>query len=143
MSPKDYLKRYEIIELRIREKQEQVSVLRERARSVCSPSLSGGAHSTDKSDRVARLTERLVDMERDINAEIDRLADTREEIMAVIEQLPDERLKLLLEMKYISLKTLEQIAVAMDYSYKQICRLHGKALAAVKDVLECPTGNVL
>ena len=46
----------------------------------------------------------------------------------------DKRLRTLLELRYINCMTFEQIAVAMSYSYKQVCRLHGKALLEIR----CP-----
>ena len=31
----------------------------------------------------------------------------------------------------------------MNYSYMQICRLHGKALNLIKDVIECYIASVI
>lgn len=44
---------------------------------------------------------------------------------------------------YMTDDTLEYIACEMHYSYKQICRLHGKALLRVQNVLECPIASVV
>ena len=46
---------------------------------------------------------------------------------------------------YIKGMTWEQIAVEMNYSYRNTTRLHGYALKSckIKDVLVCPTQNDL
>lgn len=65
------------------------------------------------------------------------------EIEHTISAVADERLRLILIARYINCKTFEYIACEMHYSYKQICRLHGKALLKVQDVLECPIASVI
>ena len=53
----------------------------------------------------------------------------RDEIEAAIRTVPEERLRTLLRFRHINGWTLERIAGEMNYSYMQICRLHGKALS--------------
>mgnify|MGYP003272213591 FL=1 len=53
----------------------------------------------------------------------------RDEIEATIRTVPEERLRTLLRFRHINGWTLERIAGEMNYSYMQICRLHGKALS--------------
>lgn len=65
------------------------------------------------------------------------------EIEHTISAVADERLRLILIARYINCKTFEYIACEMHYSYKQICRLHGKALLRVQNVLECPIASVV
>ena len=53
----------------------------------------------------------------------------RDEIESTIRTVPEERLRTLLRFRHINGWTLERIAGEMNYSYMQICRLHGKALS--------------
>lgn len=80
----------------------------------------------------------LVYLEQKIDARIDKLCEVKTDILSAINQLDDGRYRQLLIGRYIQCKTWEQVAVDMHYSYKQVCRLHGKALVAIKDVLVCP-----
>nr|DAZ81212.1 MAG TPA: Protein of unknown function (DUF722) [Caudoviricetes sp.] len=133
MTAKEYLSRYRWQNDSINAKLEQVGELRRKAQTVSSGS-SDGAHSSTPRDRIGEITARIVDLEREINEDIDRSIDLQREIRAAISAVSDERLRHLLELKYINCLTLEEIAVRMDYSYKQVCRLHGQALIQIR----CP-----
>lgn len=136
MTAKEYLSRYRTLNDSINAKLAQVEELRRKAQTVSGGS-GTGVHSSQPYDRIGEITGRLVDLEREINREIDRCIDLQLEISAAIAAVPDERLRTLLEYKYINGYTLEQIAVCMNYSYPQICRLHGRALMLVrKDDME-------
>ena len=76
-------------------------------------------------DRIARRTEELI--------------RARTEIIVAVEKVPDARYRELLIDRYIREMTWGQIAAWMGYSRRSVIRLHGFALAAVKDVLECHT----
>ena len=133
MTAKEYLSRYRFLNDGINSKLMQVEELRSKAQTV-SGGNSTGAHSPQPYDRIGEITAKIVDLECEINEEIDHLVDIQREIRESIAAVPEERLRTLLEYKYINLLSLEEIAVHMNYSYKQICRLHGKALLQVR----CP-----
>ena len=133
MTAKEYLSQYKNLNGSINAKLEQVGELRRKAQTVSSGS-SDGTHSSTPRDRIGEITARIVDLEREINEDIDRSIDVQRGILTAISTVPDERLRHLLELRYINFLTLEEIARRMDYSYKQICRLHGKALLQIR----CP-----
>ena len=133
MTAKEYLSQYKDLNDSINAKLEQVGELRRKAQTVSSGS-SDGTHSSTPRDRIGEITARIVDLEREINEDIDRSIDVQRGILTAISTVPDERLRHLLELRYINFHTLEEIARRMDYSYKQICRLHGKALLQIR----CP-----
>ena len=131
MTAKEYLSQYKDLNDSINAKLEQVGELRRKAQTVSSGS-SDGTHSSTPRDRIGEITARIVDLEHEINEDIDRSIDLQREIRAAIATVPEVRLRALLELKYINCLTLEEIAMRMGYCYMQICRLHGKALTAVK-----------
>ena len=135
MTTKEYLSRYRWQNDSINAKLEQVAELRRKAQTVSGGS-SDGSHSSTPYDRVGELTLKIVALENKINEEIDKSVDLQNEIRVTIARVTDERLQSLLEYKYINGYTLEEIAVRMDYSYPQICRLHGRALQSLKDDME-------
>lgn len=63
------------------------------------------------------------------------LLDVQREIEQVIRRVPDARHRQILRARYIEEKTWEQIACEMNYCYMQVCRLHGKALEAVRELM--------
>ena len=135
MTAKEYLSQYRYINININNKIAQQERLRELATCV-SPSSDGCGHNSGVSDKVGSLCAKIADLDAEINAEIDKLVDVQKDIMQTISRIDDERLRVILTERYIGCKTFEQIADDIHYSYMQTCRLHGKALSAVQNVIE-------
>lgn len=138
MTAKSYLEQYRRLDNNIKIKQEQLNRIRELAQSI-SPSSSGGNRSGKISDKIGSAVAKLVDAENELNQGIVKLLDLKKEIERVISQVDDPILEQLLTLRYINGMTWEKIAVEMHYSYMHTCRLHGKALGKIKDVIECYT----
>ena len=125
-----YLSRYRRLNERIDRLLEEQRRWRERALKI-TPTLSQAPGGSESGSPVERPMDKVLEIEEEINREIDELQTVRQEIRAALNQLEDENLKLLMEYRYIDGLTWEQIAVEMNYSYMQICRLHGKALQTI------------
>lgn len=74
----------------------------------------------------------IVELEDKIKAEIDEYVRIENEIREVINRQDDVDERLLLRLRYIEFNTFEQIAIKMNYSLRQIWRIHKKALKNVK-----------
>lgn len=127
---KAILLKYQAIERRINRLLDEKQGWMEKATAV-TPVLSDMPKGCG-TDKIQNAVCRIADIEADINREIDRQIDLRERIETAIVGLKDERLQDVMRYKYIDGKTLEWIAVEMNYSYKQICRFHGYALRDIK-----------
>lgn len=128
---KAYLQQYQRLNAKINRLTLEEAEWRRKATSVTAAP-DDMPHGSGISDKVGSAAAKIADLRAEINQEIDRLVDLRWEIDTVIQTVPDDTLRDLLAYRYIAGLTFEQIAVGMHYSYKQICRLHGKALTAVK-----------
>jgi DNA-directed RNA polymerase specialized sigma subunit len=82
--------------------------------------------------RLRGLLAKIVDLEKEIDADVDRLIYIRDNIKAIIEAVEDDRERLLLQYRYLDGRTFEEIAVQMHYSWRQIHRLHSRALTNLK-----------
>lgn len=78
-----------------------------------------------------------------IDKRIDRLYEIKKEILENVNKLDDATLRTILILRYLNFQTWEMIACRIHYSYKQVYRLHGKALNLIKDVIECPIVPVI
>lgn len=125
-----YLSRYRRMSKRIDRLLEEQSRWREMALKI-TPVLSQTPGGGESGSPIERPMDKVLEIDEEINREIDELQTVRQEIRAALNQLEDESLKLLMEYRYIDGLTWEQIAVKMNYSYMQICRLHGKALRTI------------
>lgn len=83
-------------------------------------------------DRLQNAVEQIDSLTRELAEKRIETVRLRRDIEDVISTVEDERLQGLLRFRYIDGMTWEAIAVAMDYSWRQVIRLHGDALQAVK-----------
>ena len=127
-----YLKRYINLDREIDRKLEAVSLLRSkltRIIQVYSTEPRGGGTIYGKTEGILA---KIVDLENEIDADIDRLISIRDNIKTIIEAVEDDRERLLLQYRYLDGRTFEEIAVQMHYSWRQIHRLHSRALTNLK-----------
>lgn len=122
----EYLQEYRKAERAVDRKMEEFDHWKERA--LRTNSILGGTRSSGIGDPTGNAVEKMVDLQREINGEIDHLVDVRKEIGACIRKVKDDNLELLLEYRYIDGRTWEDIAERMGYSYQHVNRLHKKAL---------------
>lgn len=93
--------------------------------------VSGGGSQDNMSDAMAKL----IDLEAEINREINKLVDARIAVTATIDKVEDARLHTVLNMRYVQFKTFEQIAAEMNYTYRWVCIMHGRALQEVEKIM--------
>ena len=123
-----WLKRYRGINRRINR------LLEEKSRwwglaTKRTQTISDMPHGGNGEDKTQLAIEKIVEIEKQIDDEIDKLVKVRSEIETAIDTLPNETLKELMERRYIDGQKWEQIAAAMMYDYRWVLRLHGKALS--------------
>lgn len=124
-----YLRRYRNNEREIERLQEEILQAQVLSQKV-TVSL-GGAGGSNGEDKLQVAVEHIIFLQNGLTAQVIRRVNLRKEIERTIQTVEDERLQQLLRYRYINGLTWERIAVAMNYSYMQICRLHGKALDAI------------
>ena len=127
-----YLKRYINLDREIDRKLEEVARLRSkltRVTQVLTAEPRGGGSIYGKTEGILA---KIVDLENEIDADIDRLVAIRDGIKTIIEAVEDDRERLLLQYRYLDGRTFEEIAVQMHYSWRQIHRLHSRALSNLK-----------
>ena len=132
MTAKEYLGQAYRLDQRINSKLEQVLSLRElttKATATMSDMPGGGSRNVYK---MQDIISKIVDLENEINADIDKLVDLKREMVMVIKAVTDPELQTLLELRYLCFKTWEQIAVDMQYSTRNIYKLHDTAIGAIK-----------
>ena len=128
---KQYLNRVRRIDKEIEALLRLVQRTRESLETVTQNYDSDGAQSTKNPHKY----DRLVELESLVDEKIDQQIALKAEILNTIMQLEDRRQRLVLMEYYVEMKTWEQVAVDMNYSYMHITRIHGYALKAIQEVL--------
>ena len=142
LSAKEFLKQARHIDQRINSKLEQVQSLRELATKATATLSDMPRSSTPNIYRMEDVICKMTDLESEINADIDELIDTKHEVMAVIKMVERPEYQSLLELKYLCMKTWEEVAAELGYVYRQITRMHGYALEQVDAILRrCNTDD--
>ena len=135
LSAKEFLKQARHIDQRINSKLEQVQSLRELATKATATLSDMPRSATPNIHRMEDVICKMMELESDINADIDELIDTKHEVMAVIKMVERPEYQSLLELKYLCMKTWEEVAAELGYVYRQITRMHGYALEQVDAIL--------
>ena len=125
---KIYLMEVEKLDIKINQKCKLLSELRTSRFNVQSvdPTKEKVKYSTK--NNVNSLSDKLLDLDIEINKDIDNFYDIKNKIINEIQQLKKRDYIEVLHRKYIEYKSLELIAVEMNYSYRHVKRLHGYAL---------------
>lgn len=129
MTTKDWLNRARYIDKEL----DALMSARQAAYMACiatTPKLRADIVSCQK-DPHEKL-ERFAELNVKVDDKMCDLLSVKQEILDAIWTVEDSTYRVLLTERYVNLKTWEQIAVEMNYSYMQVCRIHGKALAEVK-----------
>ena len=128
-----WLSRAYWLRIRITKLQEQRRQMQELAEGVrgmdYSKSITQGGEPVTLADAVARL----VDLDAKIAGKIMRYTAAVDEITEAIKCVEDERLQTLLYLRYVKGERWEQIAVAINYAWRQTHRLHRKAILALSE----------
>ena len=131
MNAKEYLSQAMYIDQRINSKLEQVTRLRENVTN-CTAALSDMPRpDSPNKQRMEETICKIVDLEREINADIDRLVDLKAEARRVINAVSDPDQQLILELRYLCYKPWNEIMTELGYSEPTIYRLHGEALKKI------------
>ena len=133
MNAKEYLRQAWNIDQRIKDKLDQVARLKEMATNVTSVISDMPRNATPNPQKMENAVLRLAEMESEIDADIGRLVNLKIEITQTIWRVEDANCRTLLEMRYISFKSWEEIAAAMGITVRWLHRLHAKALRRVDE----------
>lgn len=127
-NPKYYLREVRRLDNLVDAKIEQINNLKSLMTQI-SPSVDSERVQTSKTnDKMAAGIAKIVDLETELNQEVVKLVELKRKIIKEIDSVPNEDHRLILTLRYLNYKTWEQIAVEMNYSYRNIHYLHKDAL---------------
>lgn len=85
-------------------------------------------------DKVGNNAVKIADLKSLLDEKLDQVCIEKGELLKKIYKIQDSDLRRILRERYINLKSFEEIAVIMRYSYRHILRLHGQALKEYEKV---------
>lgn len=133
MTTKDYLNQISRLNRMINNKLTEITQLRELSCSISAIGNEEKVISSSDSDKIGSTYAKIDEMERNLDNMIDEYIEKKNLIIGQIDSIENEDYYNILFSRYIEKKTFEVIATEMKYSWRQIIRLHGKALKAFEE----------
>lgn len=129
MTTKEYLSQITRLNRVIENKFEEIKQLRELAYGLKSTfSANERVQSSTDPDKTGTSIAKIDELERNLDAMIDEYVTLKNKIISQIDSMEDETLYTILFSRYVEKKTFEKISTETSYCYRQVTRLHGKAL---------------
>ena len=132
MNVKEFLSQLHFIDQRINCKFEQVQKLRALATKGSATLSDINISQSKKTQKMESTVLKIISLENEINKDINELIDLKQKISSMIKQVGNFECQVLLELRYLNLKTWAQIASEMGYSLQHIFKIHRKALKSIK-----------
>lgn len=129
MTTKQYLNQIERMDRNINNKLSEIYQLKTMANNITVSADSERVQTSGDKDRIGTMVTKLIDAENEAEKLIDEYIDTRRQIICQIDCIKQTSYYQVLFSKYAEYKTFEKIAEEMNYSWRQIIRIHGYALA--------------
>ena len=130
MTTKAYLQQIYFLYAKIKQRQEQLDELKAAASGFRAIDYSADKIQASPSDRMADVVGRYADLEADLQRLIDSFVMTKHTIIGQIQGMQDPRYADVLYARYVRFDSFRKISHDMNYEYKYLCSLHGRALAA-------------
>lgn len=131
MTVKKYLQQLRVLNIKIRQREEQIRELRSLAMGSGSLSSEGERVQTSiAGDKLSESVIKYIDLQAEVKQMIESYTQEQNKIISQIQSLEDSRYIEILYKRYVEFKSFELIACEMNYNYTWICELHGKALKA-------------
>ena len=127
-SAKEYLlsiKRYDTIIDANQREIDALYALITRVTPVLKTDVVSGSGNQDK---IGNAIAKITDLQNELNRDIDHFVDLKREAAAKLGKVTRAEYYEILHKRYFEYQSLEQIAVSMNYTYRWIRRLHGRAL---------------
>ena len=135
MKAKEFLSRAYRLETRINNKTEQIQILRALAEKVTAAYGTEAVSHSRNVDSMADSIARISELETTLKNKVDELVAVRKEITDIIDQVPDINCQTLLELRYLCMRSWDEISEIIGMSSAHIFRLHMEALKLVEKIL--------
>lgn len=132
-NPRSFLQQGRAIERQIQVKNLRIGRLRQISVQITTTIKAASAY-TGPGNKVGDCVAEILDLTKELEAEVSRLLEKQQEIQAAIDLLiEDATQKAILEAKYVVGVSWETIAYEFHYAYRWVMRLHKRALKAMQE----------
>ena len=130
MTAKEFLRRARGIDRRVDEATERIDRLRAKLEAGRMSKITGMPRGG--AEDWTMTADRLIDLERRVNAKIREMVRIKQAAMDVIDRVDEARLREVLELYYLDGYSWDQVAEQMGLDKRWVFRLHGRALQRIE-----------
>ena len=134
MTAKEYLNQVRNLESKMKMLKEEIDTLREMVVSTGAVQQEERVMSSGAQDKMAETICKINEKEDDWNNLMREFALARAEVIISIQKLNNTDYEQILYKRYCQSKKWEEIAMEMNYSYRWILKLHGRALEEFRKI---------
>ena len=135
MTAKEYLNRISQMDNEIMRKQQRCRTLRDVAMNTSVNNSNDVVQKTRDKNPLESILTKVIDLEREIEADKVRLLNLKAEVWEQLDKLSDEIPKRILWLRYADRKTWRCIASAVHFTSRYVYKLHLKALDEFEKIL--------
>lgn len=128
MDTKQYLSQISRLDRMIKNKMAELAQYKDLAYGLSAITNEEKVRTSLDFDKMSGKIAKIIEIENKIDNLIDEYVDKKNVIVSQIDSMENETYYEILFARYIEKKTFEKIADEMSYSWRQIIRLHGRAL---------------
>ena len=128
MNGKDCLQQIQVLDIRIKQKMDHLEDMRRMRTYLRGACIGGGSKSGNMSDGFSKMSDKLIDLERTLNQEIEVYLLMKNEEINRIQSLSKPEYMDVLYKRYVEYKTFERIAYEMNYALNYVFKLHGNGV---------------
>lgn len=139
MTAKEFLRRARGIDRRVDEATERIDRLRAKLEAGRMSRITGMPRGG--AEDWTMTADRLIDLERRVNAKIREMVRVKQSAMDVIDRVDEARLREVLELYYLDGYSWDQVAAQMGLDKRWVFRLHGRALQRIEVPEEFQIGH--
>lgn len=136
MKAKAYLQEIRKLDQKIENKQMQLQSLYDLIQSVTVPIKEINVQSSGSGDSIGNTIARIIDLQKELNADIDKYVDKKLEAIRLINQLENDEYINILIRRYVKYEEWQVISGQLHYSRQAIDKKHGLALLEFEKILE-------
>ena len=132
---KEYLQNIRLLDSRINHSLAELADLEDMVLRITPVWRDDVISSSGSYDKLGDTVAKICDLKTQINKDIDTYVDLKREALNKLKKVEKTEYYDILHKRYVEFQSLEQIAVSMNYTYRWIRRLHGRALQAFEKVM--------
>ena len=140
MKAKEYLKSIRYLDRMIENKLDEINHIKDQMTHI---SVTFTGQEAVQHDRNVHALEKsmakMIDLQDELTCDLGELQCKKAKAFHLIDSLENKDMTRLLYLRYFQYETWERIAVEMNFSIRQVYRLHGNALSLLDAQMNCET----